>query len=414
MTDDVSFRSRVTSAAAARARILVPLALVVVAVVGGLWWHYSGRESTDDAQLDGHITQIAAKVGGTVIRVAVSDNEAVPAGTVLVEIDPRDYQVAARRAEAELVAARASADAAAVGVPIARTETSSGVTSAQGGVEQAQAGVATAEHEIEAANARLASAQAVERQRRAEATRTDRDVERLKGLVAKDEIPQQQYDAAVSANDAAQATVEAAVAAVREAMTAVNVAQARAAQARAAGAQAQASLRTANTGPEQVKVTRAQADVAVARVQQAEAALTQAKLNLEYAIVKAPAAGIVSRKSVEVGQVVQPGQPLLALVNTENVWVTANFKETQLRDMRVGQRVTVEVDALGGKSFDGHIQSIAAATGARFSLLPPENATGNYVKVVQRVPVKIVLDPGQDPERRLRPGMSVIPVVYLR
>jgi membrane fusion protein (multidrug efflux system) len=414
MTDDVSFRSRVTSAAAARARILVPLVLVVVAVVGGLWWHYAGRESTDDAQLDGHITQISAKVGGTVVRVAVSDNEAVPAGTVLVEIDPRDYQVAVTRAEAELAAARAAADAATVGVPIARTETSSGVTSARGGVEQAQAAVATAEHEIEAANARLASAQAVERQRRAEATRTGRDVERFKGLVAKDEIPQQQYDAAVSANDAAQAAVEAAGAAVREAMTAVNVAQARAVQARAGAAQARASLRTANTAPEQVKVTRAQADVALARMQQAEAALAQAKLNLEYAVVKAPAAGIVSRKTVEVGQVVQAGQPLLALVNTENVWVTANFKETQLRDMRVGQRVSVEVDALGGKSFEGHIQSIAAATGARFSLLPPENATGNYVKVVQRVPVKIVLAPGQDPERRLRPGMSVIPVVHLR
>jgi len=411
---DVTLRSRVTSAAAARARILVPLVLVVAAVIGGLWWHYSGRESTDDAQLDGHITQIAAKVGGTVLRVAVADNEAVPAGTVLVEIDPRDYQVAVTHAEAELAAARAGADAATVGVPIARTETSSGVTSAQGGVEQAQAAVATADHEIEAANARLASAQAVERQRRAEATRTARDVERLKGLAAKDEIPQQQYDAAVSASDAAQAAVEAAGASVREAVTAVSVAQARAVQARAAAAQSRASLRTANTGPEQVKVTRAQADVAVARVQQAEAALAQAKLNLEYAVVKAPAAGVVSRKTVEVGQVVQPGQPLLALVNMENVWVTANFKETQLGDMRVGQRVTVKVDALGGKSFDGHIQSIAAATGARFSLLPPENATGNYVKVVQRVPVKIVLDAGQDPEHRLRPGMSVIPVVHLR
>jgi membrane fusion protein (multidrug efflux system) len=411
---DVTLRSRVTSAAAARARILVPLVLVVAAVIGGLWWHYSGRESTDDAQLDGHITQIAAKVGGTVLRVAVADNEAVPAGTVLVEIDPRDYQVAVTHAEAELAAARAAADAATVGVPIARTETSSGVTSAQGGVEQAQAAVATADHEIEAANARLASAQAVERQRRAEATRTARDVERLKGLAAKDEIPQQQYDAAVSASDAAQAAVEAAGASVREAVTAVSVAQARAVQARAAAAQSRASLRTANTGPEQVKVTRAQADVAVARVQQAEAALAQAKLNLEYAVVKAPAAGVVSRKTVEVGQVVQPGQPLLALVNMENVWVTANFKETQLGDMRVGQRVTVKVDALGGKSFDGHIQSIAAATGARFSLLPPENATGNYVKVVQRVPVKIVLDAGQDPEHRLRPGMSVIPVVHLR
>ncbi len=414
MTDDTTLRSRVTSAAAARARILVPLTLVVIAVVAGLWWHYAGRESTDDAQLDGHITQIAAKVGGTIARVAVQDNQRVPAGTVLVEIDPRDYQVAVTRAEAELAAARATAEAANVGVPIARTETASGVTNAQGGVEQARAAVATAQHEIDAANARLASAQALERQRRAEATRTSRDVERLKGLVSKDEVSQQQYDAAVSAADAAQAAVEAAGAAVREATTAVGVAEARARQAGASAEQASASLRTANTAPQQIKVTRAQADVAFARVQQAEAALAQAKLNLEYAIVKAPVDGIVSRKTVEAGQVVQAGQPLLALVNTDDVWVTANFKETQLRDMRVGQRVTVEVDALGGQSFEGRIQSIAAATGARFSLLPPENATGNYVKVVQRVPVKIVLDPRQDPEHRLRPGMSVAPVVHLR
>jgi len=414
MTDDASFKTRVTRAAAARARILVPLALITAAVVGGLWWHYSGRESTDDAQLDSHITQIAAKVGGTVIRVAVQDNELVPAGAVLVEIDPRDYQVALTRAEAELAAARATAEAATVGVPIARTETSSGVSSAQGGVEQAEASVATAVHEIEAARARLSSAQALERQRKAEATRTGRDVERLKALIAKDEISQQQYDAAVANADAAQASVEAAGAAVHEAETAVGVAESRARQSRATASQAAASLRTANTGPQQVKVSRAQADVAVARVQQAEATLAQAKLNFEYAVVKAPAAGIVSRKAVEIGQVVQPGQPLLALVDPEQVWVTANFKETQLRDMRVGQRVTVEVDALGGKSFQGRIQSIAAATGARFSLLPPENATGNYVKVVQRVPVKIVLDPGQDPEHRLRPGMSVVPVVYLK
>jgi membrane fusion protein (multidrug efflux system) len=411
---DVSLRSRVTSAAADRARILVPLVLVVAMVVGALWWHYSGIESTDDAQLDGHITQVGAKVGGMVQRVGVQDNEPVTAGAVLVEIDPRDYQVAVTRAEAELAAARASAEAATVGVPIARTETTSGITSAQGGVDQAQAAVTTTEHEVEASRARLASMQAVERQRQAEAQRTARDVERLKPLIAKDEISQQQYDAAVAAADASKAAVDAAAAVVREARTGLGVAEARVTQARATASQAAASLRTAHTGPEQVKVRRAQADVAVARVQQAEAALAQAKLNLEYTVVKAPTAGIVSRKSVETGQVVQPGQPLMALVNTGQVWVTANFKETQLRDIKVGQRVTVEVDALGGQEFEGTIQSIAAATGARFSLLPPENATGNYVKVVQRVPVKIVLGPGQDPEKRLRPGMSVVPTVHVR
>jgi membrane fusion protein (multidrug efflux system) len=407
-------RQRLARFASSRARFIVPGAIVLLLVVAFLWWHYSGRESTDDAQVDGHITQMAAKVGGNVMRVAVRDNQSVAAGTVLVEIDPRDYQVAVQRAQAELASAEASAQAAQVGVPITRTESASGVSVAQGGLDQAQAGIVAAEREIDSARARYASAEAILRQREAEASRAAKDADRLKALVAKEEISQQQYDTAVTAADAGRATAESARAQVAEAQTAVAVAESRAAQARAAASQAQASLRNARTAPQQVQVTRAQADVAVARVQQARAAVAQARLNLEYTVVKAPTAGIVSRKTVEAGQVVQPGQPLLALVNLDNLWVTANFKETQLAHMRVGQRVSVDVDALGGDEFSGRIDSIAAATGARFSLLPPENATGNYVKVVQRVPVKIVLADGQDPDRRLRPGMSVIPTVYVR
>ena len=413
MTDTDS-RERLARFATSRVRYIVPVVLVALVVGGFLWWHYSGRESTDDAQVDGHITQIAPKVGGTVLRVAVRDNQAVAAGTLLVEIDSRDYQVAVTRAEAELASAQATAEGAQVSVPIAHTEKSSGVSSAQGGVMQAEAGVVAAQREIESARARFAAAQAFARQRQAEADRAAKDAERLKTLVAKEEISQQQYDAAVTGAEAARAALESAKAGVSEAETGVSVAQSRARQAEANAGQAAASLRTAQTGPEQVKVTRAQAAVAVARVRQAEAALAQARLNLEYCTLKAPVAGIVSRKTVEVGQVVQPGQPLMALVDLDNLWVTANFKETQLDQMRVGQRVRVSVDALGGRSFAGHVDSFAAATGARFSLLPPENATGNYVKVVQRVPVKIALDAGQDPERRLRPGMSVVPVVMLR
>jgi len=185
-------------------------------------------------------------------------------------------------------------------------------------------------------------------------------------------------------------------------------------QARARIAQAEAELQYAETQPQQISVQRSRAQAAEAETERAAAILQQAQLNLQYTSVKAPVAGTVSRKTVEVGQIVQAGQPLLALIPLENVWVTANFKETQLTNMRAGQKVVVKVDADGGKEFQAHVDSIAAATGARFSMLPPENATGNYVKVVQRVPVKIVLEPGQDPDRLLRPGMSVLPTVYTK
>jgi membrane fusion protein (multidrug efflux system) len=414
MAEHEPFRRRVTRAAGTRLKLLIPVALVLVAVVAVAWWYYGGRESTDDAQVDGHITQVAASVGGRIIRVHVTDNQAVKAGAVLAEIDPRDYQAALDRAVAELASAQASAQAAQIGVPIATTEATSGVTTARGGLEQAQAGIAASEHEIASARARLASAEATLRQREAEATRTARDVERLKALIAKEEIPQQQYDAAVTAAEAARAAAEAGRATVAEAQTAIAVAESRARQARAGASQAQASLRNAQTAPQQVQATRAQANVAEARVKQAEAVLAQARLNLEYTTVRAMTDGVISRKTVEVGQTVAPGQPLMALVDLDHLWVTANFKETQLRSVQPGRPVRVSVDALGGREFTGKVDSVAAATGARFSLLPPDNATGNYVKVVQRVPVKIVFDPGQDPEHRLRPGMSVTPTVLLR
>ena len=414
MADHEAFRHRVARAASTRLKLIVPVALILFGVVALAWWYYGGRESTDDAQIDGHITQVSASVGGRVVRVHVTDNQAVKAGAVLAEIDPRDYQAALDRAAAELASAQASAEVAQIGVPIATTETTSGVTTARGGVEQARAGIATTEHEIASARARFASAEATLRQREAEATRAGRDVERLKALIAKEEIPQQQYDAAVAAADASQAAAEAARATVAETQTAISVAESRARQARAGASQAQASLRNAQTAPQQVQATRAQANVAAARVKQAEAILAQARLNLEHATVRAMTDGVISRKTVEVGQTIAPGQPLMALVDLDNLWVTANFKETQLHNVQSGRRVRVSVDALGSREFTGRVESIAAATGARFSLLPPDNATGNYVKVVQRVPVKIVFDPGQDPEHRLRPGMSVTPTVLLR
>jgi membrane fusion protein (multidrug efflux system) len=397
-----------------RSRIIAAAVAVLVVIAAVIWLLSRGHESTDDAQIDGHITQIAARVGGTVIKVAVDNNDRVDGGALLIQIDPRDYQVAVDRARAELADAEAQAAAARTGVPIAQVETRSGVSTASGGVAEAEAGVNSADQQIEAAQANLVAAQARQREREATATKAAKDVERLRGLVQKDEISQQQFDAAVAAADAAKANVDAAKSDVTAAQAAVAVAQQKAAQARAAAAQAHANLATARTAPQQLQVTQARAAAADAKVKQMQAALAQAELSLQYTTVKAPTAGVVSRKTVEVGQVIQPGQPVLALVALEDVWVTANFKETQLNEMRPGQRAVVEVDALGGKEFTGHVDSIAAATGAKFSLLPPENATGNYVKVVQRVPVKIVFEPGQDPNRLLRPGMSVTPTVYVK
>jgi membrane fusion protein (multidrug efflux system) len=396
-----------------RARMIF-LAVVVLAVVGGVsvWRYYAVRESTDDAQIDGRITPIAPRVGGTVMAVPVSDNQEVTAGTSLVQIDPRDYQVALQRAQADLADAQAALQAAQSGVPITATTTASQVTTATANVERAQAGAAGAGNEVEAARARLGSAEARLREATANSQRASRDLERMKQLVAKDEISQQQFDAASAAAEASRASVDAARAAVAEAGRGVDVAQSRLEQAGNALQQARAELRTADTAPEQVAVTRARASSAEARVQQATAALEQAKLNLGYTTLAAPAHGVISKKSVEVGQMVQPGQPLMAIVPLDDIWVTANFKETELHDMRVGQLVYVKVDAYG-RTYRARVQSIAAATGARFSLLPPENATGNYVKVVQRVPVKIVFEPGQDPEHLLRPGMSVVATVMI-
>jgi membrane fusion protein, multidrug efflux system len=393
--------------------LLLIAGLAVLVGVATTWWYYSGRESTDDAQVDGHIVPIAARVGGTVLSVKVQDNQAVEAGDVLAEVDPRDYRVAFRRAEADLADAQAALAAAQAGIPITSTMTASQVSSAGANVERARAGADASNRDVEAARARLGAVQARLKEATANETRAVRDLERMAQLIAKDEVSQQQHDAAVAAAAAARAMVESAQAAVTEATQAVSVAESRRIQATGLVTQADADLRTAHTAPDQVTVTRARAQSAEARVRLAQAALEQATLNLAYTTVKAPIAGRVSKKSVEAGQVIQPGQPMLALVPLENVWVTANFKETQLKKMRPGQRVSISVDAYG-RDYQGTVESIAAATGARFSLLPPENATGNYVKVVQRIPVKIVLDKGQDPGHLLRPGMSVVPTVYTR
>ncbi len=394
--------------------LLGAVALAVIAITIGVWHHFATRESTDDAQIDGHIVPISARVGGTVIEVLVTDNQQVEAGAVLVKIDPKDFEVAVEKAEADLANAKAAALAAKTGVPIVSTTTGSQVSTAEAQVQMAQAGIVAGERQVAAAGARSNAAKAHLEEAQANYTKAARDFDRMKELIAKDEVSQQQFDAAQAAADASRAAVASGQAETAESDQAVSVAESRLIQARAQLNTAQAGLAAARTAPEQITVSRAQASSAEARVEQAQAALDQAKLNLSYTTIKAAVSGQVSRKSVEPGQVIQAGQPLMALVPLEDIWVTANFKETQLKNMRVGQHVIVSVDALGGRKFTGYVQSIAAATGEKFSLLPPENATGNYVKVVQRIPVKILFEKGQDPEHLLRPGMSVEPTVITK
>jgi membrane fusion protein (multidrug efflux system) len=390
--------------------LLIPILLALAGVV--IYQRYfAGRESTDDAQIDGHINPIAAKVSGHVLSILVRDNQYVTAGTVMVTIDAKDYRVALERAKADLAAAQANAEAARTQVPIVSTTTSSQINLANAAVEQAESARAVAVKDMETARARIESARARVREIQANRTRAMQDLERMKQLIAKDEVSRQQFDAAVAAADAAMAAEDLAKAGVEEISRSIEAAQARVIQAEARIKEAQANLQAARTAPQQMSISRSNAQTAAARVSQAQATLEQAELNLQYTEVKAPVDGIVSQRKVELGQYVQIGQPLLALVPLHKIWVTANFKENQLRNMRPGQKAIVSVDAYGGQKYEGRVDSIAAATGARFSLLPPENATGNYVKVVQRVPVKIVIDGGIDDAHPLRPGLSVIATV---
>jgi membrane fusion protein (multidrug efflux system) len=373
--------------------------LLAVAVAVAWWIHASAWESTDDAQIDAHIYAISSRISGHVVKVNVDDNYVVKAGDVLVEIDPADYEVTKQRYEAELADARANAESARTGLPITSATTSSQVESAKADVENNQAGLQGAQQQYEAAGARLREAEANN-------ARMQADLARYRQLVQKDEVSRQQYDQALAAAKGGAASVDGAQAAVAGAQQQIT-------QARGKITQAQASLRTANTAPQQVQNSRARLAAAEAQVQKSQANLDQAKLNLQYVKIIAPVDGVVGRRSVEPGQNVQPGQQLMSLVALNDIWVTANFKETQLRKMRVGQEASIYVDALD-REYKGHVNSIGGASGARFSLLPPENATGNYVKVVQRIPVKIVFENNENSDHALRAGMSVVAKVRVK
>ena len=422
--------------------IAAVIVLLIGAAVGINYWLYArSHETTDDAFIDAHVTPVSPKVAGYVAKVHVRANQPVKKGDLLVEIDPRDYEARLDQAKAALAAGEARLKEARTGVELTRANSRAGVQQASGTVQQARAGVeasraqAAAERtRVTQAGAAVNTAQANQRQAeaqvdaaRAELARAQADVARYQELYNKDEVSRQRLDQAITAartaeaqTEAAQQRAAAAGAQVRESQAAQRTAaeNARRAEAQIGGAQAQVSeaqgrLAAANTAPQQIASSEAQAQTASASLEQLRAAVAQAELELSYTKLYAPDDGRVTNKSVEEGALVQSGQPLMAIVPGD-VWVTANFKENQIGNMRPGQPAEITIDAYPDRTFKGHIDSIQAGTGARFSLLPAENATGNYVKVVQRVPVKIVFDEPPDPQHLLAPGMSVEPEVKIR
>ena len=380
---------------------LILIGLVILIGIFFLWRYLTSYEATDDAQIDGHVNAVSARVSGHVLKLNVQDNQYVEKGTVLVEIDPADYEVAVAQARAEYADAQAQAAAAGINVPITDVSSSSQVSGAQAGVSSAQAGISAARQQYEAAKSQVVEADANN-------TKAQNDLVRYKQLIEKQEISQQQYDQAVASAQAAAATLLAARASADAYAAQIEQAQSKLVQAGA-------DLRTADTAPQTMRATRARALSAQANAEQKKAALDQAELNLVYTKVIAPVSGAVSNRTVEVGQNVQPGQEMMKVIPLDytDLWVTANFKETQLKQMKPGLSAEIAVDATG-KTYKGHVDSIAGASGARFSLLPPENATGNYVKVVQRIPVKIVFEASENKGHELRPGMSVVPKVWLK
>src|SRR4051794_4022045 len=383
-----------------RFRMFLIVGIVVLLVAGFfLWRYFNSYESTDDAQIDGHLNPVSVRVSGHVEKLLVADNQYVQAGQALVQIDVSDYQVLVARAQGDYDNAVAAARSAGVNIPITTASAGGQLSSAEAEVETAQANLLAARQQIDVANAQLTQADANN-------VKAQNDLARYKQLVSKQEISQQQYDQAYAAAQAGAAGVDASRAGVAAAQQQVKAAQSRVLQA-------QANLRSAQTAPQQVSAIRSRAQSAEALVEQKKAELDAAKLNLQYTTITAPVNGVVTNRTVEAGQNVQPGQELMRIINLDDIWVTANFKETQLRHMKVNQPVTIYVDTTG-KDYKGHLQSFAGASGAITSLLPPENATGNFVKVVQRIPVKITFDQGETKAHDLRPGMSVEPKVWLR
>jgi membrane fusion protein (multidrug efflux system) len=388
--------------------------ILVVAAILIFYWYSSGRVTTDDAEVDGHLNPVSGKITGSVIEVDVDDNQTVKAGQVLVKIDPRDFQARVDQTRAALLYAEAQANAANVNVPLTQEVTQGGTSSASGDLQTALADQASAAQTYQMAmSSDLAYARAEVAKNQATADKAQSDLARMKPLADKAEISQQQYDGYVATAREAQGDLDAAKQKLEQAQQNVAVTKAKLDSASGKVAQAQAGQVEARANLKQVSVRTANAAGAAASVEQAKANLAAAELQLSYTTIVAPVDGVVTNKSVEVGEVAQSGQGLLVLVPLNDVWVTANFKETQLKTVHPGQKAEIHVD-MYGQTFTGHVDSIAGATGSRLSLLPPENATGNFVKVVQRIPVKIMLDPIPPEKAILRPGMNVDATIIIR
>ncbi len=385
-----------------RRRFIIIL-VVAVLLVGVLlfYWHSTFYQDTDDAQVNGHLIQISSRINGNVIAVPVSENQQVKAGDVLVELDPKDYQTTVQQDEANLAAAQSNYESNQVNVPVTTTSSTTNVSAVGATLSQSNDSVVQAQRELEADQAAIAQADA-------NYIKAKLDVERYTPLVQRDVISKQQFDQAVATASADEAALQQAKATATAAEAGVRMSQDRVVQT-------QAQLVNAKRGLDQIRIQKAKTDQAEAQVDQAKAELAQAQLNLSYTHIVAPVDGIVTRKSVEVGQNVSIGQNMTTLVSLNDIWITANFKETQLNMMRAGQPVVVSVDAYGGRKYDGVVTQVGGATGSVLSLFPPENATGNYVKVVQRVPVRIDLkDRSENSDHLLRPGLSVEPKVRVK
>ena len=389
---------------------VVGIAAITASVFGYRYWSYaSTHEETDNATVAGHIHQVSSRINGTVSEVEVNDNQLVQKGQLLLKLDPRDLQMKALQAQAALDAAQREANAAQTSIRLAAQNAQAQTTQAQGNISDAQAGISAAQASVTEARAGIPAAQAAVAQANANLQRTQADYNRYQSLYSQGAIPRQQldnakaaYEVALAQRNSAQQGVQQAQAKLAQAIQGVSSAQAKLAQSRG-------GLQQATATGVQTDVNRAQYEAARAAIAQAEASLKDAQLQLSYTNITALSNGRVGRKSVEVGQRVQPGSPLLAIVEGD-YWVSANFKETQLEDMKPGQEVEIKLDAFAHHTFTGRVDSISPASGSQFALLPPDNATGNFTKVVQRIPVKVTFDPQsiQGYESRITPGMSAV------
>jgi membrane fusion protein (multidrug efflux system) len=392
--------------------VLLVVLLVLAGAGTAAWLHFRDRVSSDDANVDGHISAIAPKISGNVVEVAVLDNQSVKAGQVLVRIDPRDYQAKVDLAKAALQQAQSQLQAAQQVVPWTNDTTQSATAGASAQLADAEAEAQRARVSYEqAASSDIAVAEANIRSKQASNDRAQADLTRMKPLVDKAEISRQQYDSYVAAARVAESELEAAREKLASVRKDAGIRQAAVTAAESKVNAAKAMLQSTVANKKQVGIRTSDAGTASGAVAAAKANLETAELQLSYTTIVAPLDGVVTRKSVEVGQIVQPGQGLMTIIPLQDTWVTANFKETQLANVHPGQRAEIHVD-MYGKSVSGHVDSISGATGSKMSLLPPENATGNFVKVVQRIPVKILVD--KQDALVLRPGMNVDVTIFTK